>query len=117
MIQGCGKCTIAYCPTSLPELTMLLQVLQTRGSPKGHRLVQQVLVEWSGLPPELATWEDRVALQQQFPFAPAWGQAGFQGPENVTEPGVPDDELQSATNQNHRVRCPSTRVSGPKWTK
>lgn len=103
MIQGCGKCTIAYCPaTSLPELTMLLRVLQTRGSPKGHRL---------------ATWKDRVALQQQFPFAPAWGQAGFQGPGNVTEPGVPDDELQSATNRNHRVRCPSTRVSGPEWTK
>jgi hypothetical protein len=35
--------------------------------------VQQVLVEWSGLPRDLATWEDLEALRQCFPFAPAWG--------------------------------------------
>lgn len=51
----------------------------SRGISKGQRLVQQVLVTWSGLPDEVATWEDQEALRQRFPLAPAWGQAGFPG--------------------------------------
>lgn len=56
-----------------------MQVLPSHGICKGQRLVQQVLVTWSGLPDELATWEDQEALHQRFPLAPAWGQAGFPG--------------------------------------
>ena len=50
-------------PITLPDFSVPIQVLQTRGVTKGHRQVQQVLVEWSGLPKELATWEDREVLQ------------------------------------------------------
>ena len=38
------------------------------------------MIQWSGLPAALATWEDVEALRQRFPHAPAWGQAGsYQG--------------------------------------
>jgi hypothetical protein len=65
-----------------------LQVLQTRLIP--HRSVQiaQVLVHWSELPDSLATWEDRESMQQQFLWAPAWGQATSQDPGNVSTPSL-----------------------------
>jgi hypothetical protein len=33
----------------------------------------QVLVKWSKMGKDLATWEDKASLQQQFSAAPAWG--------------------------------------------
>jgi hypothetical protein len=60
-------------PPSISESSIPLNILQTRGITKCNRLVQQVLMVWSELPRNLATWEDRDALQQHFPFAPAWG--------------------------------------------
>jgi hypothetical protein len=39
--------------------------------------VAQVLVQWSQLPPDLASWEDYDSLKQLFPAAPACGQAEF----------------------------------------
>jgi hypothetical protein len=44
-----------------------------------------VLVRWSELPEELATWEDLEALKSNFPAAPAWGQAAIQARGNVRE--------------------------------
>jgi hypothetical protein len=64
-------------PTSLPEHSVPYRILQTRGLTSGNHLVQQVLVEWSSLPRELATWEDKDALQQYFLGTPAWGQASL----------------------------------------
>lgn len=52
-------------PTDIPEFSIPMQVLQSRAISKGQRLVQQV---WSGLPDELATWEDQEALRQRFPL-------------------------------------------------
>jgi hypothetical protein len=43
-----------------------------------------VLVRWSELPPDLSTWEDYEALNQIFLDAPAWGQAVFPAPRNVS---------------------------------
>jgi hypothetical protein len=42
-------------PDDIPELSVPLQIIQSRGLTKGNRLVQQVLVSWSGLPSELTT--------------------------------------------------------------
>ncbi|XP_062200189.1 DNA excision repair protein ERCC-1-like isoform X1 [Phragmites australis] len=53
--------------------------------------VQQVLVQWSGWPPSLVTWEDEKALHQRFPKASAWGQASFQGEWVVTSPSHTDN--------------------------
>jgi hypothetical protein len=46
--------------------------------------MEHVQVQWSGFDDALATWEDAVALRQQFPRAPAWGQATSQGEEDVS---------------------------------
>jgi hypothetical protein len=49
----------------------------------------QVLVKWSGMFEDLATWEDVDRLKQLFPFAPAWGHAGSQGEGSVIRPHNP----------------------------
>ena len=33
----------------------------------------QALIQWSGMPSTMATWEDMETLRQRFPRAPAWG--------------------------------------------
>ena len=46
---------------------------------KRHNKVQvQVLIQWSGLAAEAATWEDYDVLKNRFPDAPAWGHAATQ---------------------------------------
>jgi hypothetical protein len=108
-------------PPSIPEFSIPLNILQTRGITKGNRLVQQVLVEWSELPHDLATWEDRDTLQQCFSFAPAWGQPGFQGLGNVTTPPSsnlsPREILKSGVveKQIGRKRRANVCISGPEW--
>jgi len=53
--------------------------LGTRYTNKGSSTVKQVLVQWSSLPADMATWEEVFDLRRRYPEAPAWGQAGFQG--------------------------------------
>jgi hypothetical protein len=76
--------------SSLPEVEDGLQVpediLQHRLHQRRDGLVAQVLVKWSNLDADLATWEDMEALRQRFPFAPAWGHAGAQGGGVTTPP-------------------------------
>jgi hypothetical protein len=54
------------------------KILDTRRIKKGEADIDQVLVQWPKLSHELAMWEDKEALQQQFPRAPVWGQLGLQ---------------------------------------
>lgn len=61
-------------------------VLRRRVRQQGLRTVVQVLVQWSGATEDAATWEDLETLKQKFPRVPAWGQAGFQDPGNVSDP-------------------------------
>ena len=44
----------------------------------GVRSVVQLLIKWSHVPASLATWEDALTLQQQFPNAAVWGQPAAQ---------------------------------------
>jgi hypothetical protein len=54
--------------------------LQHRSSVRGLNSCPQVLVQWSAMPEELATWENVQDLQQQFPNAAVWGHpAGLAG--------------------------------------
>ena len=55
------------------------RVLQSRLQQRGTHSVKQLLIKWSDLDDELATWEDADAIMQRFPGAPAWGHAGTQG--------------------------------------
>ena len=54
---------------------------------QGRFIVTQVKIKWSGLPLQMATWEDYYVLKEKFPTAPAWGPAGTQGGGIVTVDG------------------------------
>lgn len=75
--------------SELPDLSHEWQVPQLVLDRRLHQLqdkmIPQVLVQWSQWPAELATWEDEEALRQQFPKAPAWGQADSDRGRNVTD--------------------------------
>lgn len=75
----------------LPPPNTVLQAEHSPGGVLDKKLVRvdgtletRVLIKWSDLPADLATWEDPVKLQQQYLASPPWGQGGPQGGENVT---------------------------------
>ncbi len=72
---------------------VLVQFLDRRLAKKGNSVIEQVLTQWTGSPAEDSTWEDKEELRQRFPRALAWGQASFQGREDVSsQEGAPQDE-------------------------
>lgn len=102
-------------------------VLKRRVVSRGVRAVQQGLIRWSSLPSSLATWENLEALRQQFPLAPAWGQAGAHGGGDVSNTkGKTDDPIQQESppredaekNQDKRPKRmlkPNVKLAGPEW--
>jgi hypothetical protein len=80
------------------QFRMTLQVLDSHTLTCGANQIAQVQIKWSEQPDELTTWEDYIALKQTFPNVPAWGQAGFQEPGNVsTSPSLmPSTDIASA---------------------
>jgi hypothetical protein len=105
--------------SSVPEHSDNLQVpkviLQRRLHPRRSGSVPQLLIKWSGLGHDLATWEDEEALKQRFPFAPAWGHAGTQGGGDVTTPHPGDGLPPSKPRRGTRNRPKSVKMSGPDW--
>jgi hypothetical protein len=74
----------SYTPvfTSLPPLVDLSrtgiipeEILDRRLVCKGNQVVPQILIRWSSVPVESATWENYYVLKNRFPDAIAWGQA------------------------------------------
>ena len=63
-------------PDTIDDMQVPQRVLQKRVAKSGTAVRLQALIQWTGLPASLATWEDLEALRQRFPRAPAWGQAG-----------------------------------------
>ncbi|WVZ96404.1 hypothetical protein U9M48_042044, partial [Paspalum notatum var. saurae] len=49
----------------------------------GSSSVSQLKIQWSQLPPGLATWEEEHDLFRRFRDAPVWGQPGFRGGGSV----------------------------------
>jgi hypothetical protein len=130
---------IAQLPQSLLGFQVPERVLQRRLNADG---LSQILVQWSGMPTSLATWEDALLLHQRFPRAPTWGQAGPHRRGIVTErmeEKVKESELNKAEEEKElgtacdqaigmassqaeeeqktekRVRRPNVRLSGPEW--
>jgi len=115
--------------TELPDSSSYFQVPQTildrRFHLRNNSSVPQVLVKWSHLPQELSTWEDEVSLRQEFPRAPAWGQAVPRGGRDVTDGPAADGPAAVSTEApsteapraeaGRRTRKPNTFVSGPEW--
>ena len=85
-----------------------VRVLLRRVRQQGDRTLTQVKVQWSGDSEDQATWEDLESLRQQFPLAPAWGQAGSHGEGIVSSPAPPvgdqGEELDNAAPQGRPIR-------------
>jgi hypothetical protein len=54
------------------------EIIDRRLVRKGNQAVPQVLIRWSGVPVEAATWEDYYVVKHRFPKALAWGQADIE---------------------------------------
>jgi hypothetical protein len=89
---GPGQQALPQLPSADDVLQVPLQVLRRRVRQQGLRTIVQGLVQWSGKPESMATWEDLESLQQKFPQASAWGQADCQGREDVNDLPSPANE-------------------------
>jgi hypothetical protein len=87
------------------------QVLDRRLVKRGNTTHSQVLVQWEGLPPHLATWEDKDDIQRRYDMPTAWGHAVSQGGENVTTQ-VPCQEMQSGVKRGRARDIRRRRISG-----
>ena len=100
--------------STLPPDTTSMQepecILDRRLKNKGRRTISQLLIQWAGWPPELATWEDEDQVRHLLPSTTACGPAVSQGGKNVTN-------LIKASPRPMREKKPNTRVAGPNWTK
>jgi hypothetical protein len=86
------------------------QVLDRRLVKRGNTTHSQVLVQWEGLPPHLATWEDKDDIQRRYDMTTAWGHAVSQGGENVTTQ-VPCQEMQSGVKRGRARDIRRRRIS------
>ena len=115
-------------PDTIDDMQVPQRVLQKRVAKSGTDVRLQALIQWTGLPASLATWEDLEALRQRFPRAPAWGQAGSdQGGDVSNTSTTPEaDEVADSEGAAHartehgprrsvHERRPSTRAQGPEW--
>ena len=94
-----------------------MEVLQRRVIPTANGSVEQGLILWSGWPSGMVTWENLLQLRQAFPRAPAWGQAGFQGPGDVSGPSTVEtsEEAAQVPRTGKRVRRPNVCLAGTDW--
>jgi hypothetical protein len=86
-----------------------------------------VLICWSELPKELASWEDYESLKQKFPSTPSWGQAASKGEGSVSTDApiaaaVPDAAIEKrptrtwvGARKSQQAKKPNVRIAGPKW--
>lgn len=102
-------------PSPLDIVQVPTRILQRRLRQKGPVAVSQALVQWSGQPESLATWEDFDELKQRFPSSPAWGQASFQGGGNVSDRPDATGPL-AVAQRERRERKESTRYPKSTWT-
>jgi hypothetical protein len=109
---------------SLPRVHVDVQVpvlvLARRSVSRGGHHVAQVKVRWSNCDEALDTWEDEVALRQQFPTAAAWGQPPSLGEGNVNIANEAHTEEQGTKTEAEggkscRARRPNSRVVGRDW--
>jgi hypothetical protein len=101
--------TTAELPDRFDELQVPVKILSRRLDAEGSH---QVLVQWSSLSPSLATWEDVTYLQQRFPQASAWVQAGFLNGRNVSKEMVEDGPRHDTTDgprRSKRARAENVR--------
>ncbi len=91
-----------------PEASLVpLQVMDHRFVRKGSKMVEQVLIKWSGGEPVAVTWENEQELRRRFPTTTTWGQVATQGGGDVTaasEQGVQSETSTAAQQQDRPKR-------------
>jgi hypothetical protein len=107
-----GTQVVAALPDDIDLPRVPEKVLQRRVSTQGNQTCVQALIQWSGWSEDLATWEDIESLQHAFPCAPAWGQAGYQQPGNVTT-----SKSEDGPRRSNRPTKENTRLAGSIWAK
>ena len=81
---------------------------------QGYGSLVQVLVKWSATPVDMATWEDKVTLQQKFLRAPAWGKAVSKEGGIVSDPEMGQGPIEETSRPKRQPRLPA-RLAGPEW--
>lgn len=119
------------------EVCLPERVLQNRDYIKHGFKGKQLLIKWTGMAEDLATWEDEHELKAKFPAAPAWGQAGVKEggdvmilPDTTTMPSLTKETVnshdgahvkQAAEKQQARKSTrgpkPNLKYTGPDWTR
>lgn len=96
-----------------------VHVLERHFIRKGAKMVEQVLVRWSGDDAAVRTWENPHELRRRFPSAEAWGQASAQGGKNVTASSSPcDPEAQEIQiRRSTRARRPTSKFPQSECTR
>jgi hypothetical protein len=103
-----GTQVISNLPSDIDLPRVPVKILQRRVINRDLLSVPQVLVQWCEWPASMATWEDLESLQQRFPCAPAWGQAGLQ------EPGMlPASMGQDVAHGPAELTCVCMEMNGP----
>lgn len=78
---------------NLPTLdlkdTVPERILDRRMVKKGNAAITQVLIKWTQLPEDSATWEDWEVLKVRFPNVLTWGQVSFLRAGTVTKASEP----------------------------
>ena len=114
-----GHPVIAQVPDLSDSFQIPLKVLQKRIATHGSVPTPEVLIQWSGLPPSLATWENLDDLKRRFHQAPALGLAGSFGGGSVSSTHDDGDEEAALVGprKSTRERRPNKRVTGTDWAK
>jgi hypothetical protein len=122
---GHGQVLVSHLPTNDLHVHIPIWVRQRRMIACGGEHIAQVKVRWSGMVPELATWEDTTALRAKFPVAPAWGQAVFQERGNVgndadtvllTKEHATEGSKSAKESRGARDRIPNQKYYWPRWS-
>jgi len=100
--------TLALPPVAVGNEPVIspLTILNTRYRLDSNQRILQVLVQWKGLLPEDATWEDWEALQAEYHLE---DKVSFEGPGNDSQQA----EYQSAEKQNYAAN-PNYAENRPK---
>jgi hypothetical protein len=123
---GTGLVSSPVLPNEQFQFSVPVKILQRRTVARGGQSSEQILVQWSHMPVELATWEFTQDLQQQFPHAAVWGQPADLAGGNVSEAeeaviGAANDKEGLAATAGDgpcrakRLRKRNPKVFGPAW--
>ena len=87
-------------------------ILDKRITKRNNQAVTQLLVQWSNLAPESATWEDYSFLVSQFPDFDPWGQGSIEGRGNVMKARIDELEQELMTAQTKDEGMENSRMEG-----